>query len=70
MSEKEDKQSQEVITIWCTTCGDTSSHSPNIRWKLKDEARGLGICCFCAEVLDEEHLVLPDEREDGYAIFN
>jgi len=71
MSEKKTKRSaDEVPTIWCTTCGDTDDYSPKIRWKIKDETRGIGICCFCAEVLDEEQLVLPDESEDGYAKFN
>ena len=70
VAKKEAKDSSdEVINIWCTTCGDTSVYSPDIRWKIKDEVRGIGICCFCAEVLDEEQLVLPDESEDGYATF-
>ena len=63
------KAQDEVIKIWCTTCGDTTSDSPQIRWEIKDESRGIGICCFCAEVLDKEYLVLPDKREDGYATF-
>ena len=66
----QDKNTQEVKTIWCTTCGDTSVYSPKIRWKIKDETRGIGICCFSAEVLDEKDLVLPDQSEDGYAVFN
>ncbi len=60
----------KVINIWCATCGDTTIYSPEIHWKIKDEARGIGICCLCAEVLDEEYLVLPNESEDGYAAFD
>lgn len=61
--------SKKVINIWCTTCGDTTLDSPQIRWEIKDESRGIGICCFCAEVVDKEYLVLPDKSEDGYATF-
>ena len=60
----------KVINIWCATCGDTTINCPEIRWKIKDEARGIGICCHCAEVLDEEYLVLPNGSEDGYAAFD
>lgn len=70
MAKNENKNTSEtVVNMWCTTCGDTSLDSPQIRWKLKDEKRGIGICCFCAEVIDEKHLVLPDKSEDGYATF-
>jgi len=61
---------KKVTSIWCSTCGDTSVYSPKICWAIKDEERGIGICCFCAEVLDREQLVLPDISEDGYAKFN
>jgi len=71
MSEKKTKHSKDkVINVWCATCGDTTVYTPKICWKIKDEARGIGICCLCTEVLDEECLVLPDESEDGYATFN
>jgi len=63
------KAQDEVINIWCTTCGDMTLDSPQIRWEIKDESRGIGICCFCAEVVDKEYLVLPDKSEDGYATF-
>jgi len=61
---------KNVTSMWCSTCGDISVYNPNIRWKIKDESRGIGICCDCAAVLDEEYLVLPDDSEDGYATFN
>ena len=61
---------KKVTSIWCSTCGDTSVYSPKISWEIKDEKREIGICCFCAEVLDKEQLVLPDISEDGYAKFN
>ncbi len=59
-----------VTNIWCSTCGDSTIYSPDLRWKIKDEKRGIGICIACAEVLDEDLLVLPDEKEDGYATFD
>lgn len=64
------KHVNKNTSIWCTTCGDTSVYNAKIRWKIKDESRGIGICCDCATVLDNEYLVLPDKSEDGYAIFS
>ncbi len=65
-----EKPNGKLADIWCATCGERTYHTPEMKWTLKDESRGIGICSECAAVLDEKDLVLPDKSEDGYATFD